>query len=116
MAERDARQRLDLEVGQRRALCGRERAHLLLGERDVLAQLVVDLLGRRGDRRVVDAEALGRPAVEHARVVADRVEPSRSMRDSISETVGWTSSLTAWLYSGACFRYSGIDRCFLVLG
>jgi len=75
VAERDAGQRLDLEVLERAALRGSEAAHLLLREGDVAAQLVVDLLRGGGDRRVVDDERLRLPRVELARVVADAVDP-----------------------------------------
>ena len=78
VAERHARQRLDLEVAQRLALrCG-EGAHLLLGEGDVLAQLVVERSPAAGDRRLVDDERRRVPAVELARVVADRVDRPRA--------------------------------------
>ena len=73
MAEPNARQRLDLEVGQRFALGLGEAAHLLLREGDVLLQLVGDGRGGRVDLRAGDDERVGRPTVELQRPVADRV-------------------------------------------
>ena len=75
MPERDAGQRRDLELPERRALGGREAADLLLREGDVARELVADLRLRGRDRRVVDDEARRVPAVELARVAPDRTEP-----------------------------------------
>ncbi|HEX4623427.1 MAG TPA: hypothetical protein VH231_03160 [Solirubrobacteraceae bacterium] len=60
----DAGQRLGLEVAQLLELELREPAHLVLGERDVVAQLGVQRLGRRGDLVVADDERRRVPGVE----------------------------------------------------
>ena len=66
MPERDPGQRLDLEVRQRRALRLRERADLILGERDVLAAARGGSSLRRARSPVVDKERWRVPAVEFA--------------------------------------------------
>ena len=73
MAEPDAGQRFDIEVGERGALSLRELAHLLLGEGDVLLELVGH--GGRGgvELPVLDEEPLRRPAVEPERPVAEGI-------------------------------------------
>ena len=59
VAEPDARERLDLEVGHRRALRAGERPHLLLAERDVVENLGRDPLEARRDLVGVEPEGLG---------------------------------------------------------
>ena len=58
------RQRLDVQVLQRRGLCAREAADLLLRERDVAAQLGLERIGGAGGLRGRHDEAARRPAVE----------------------------------------------------
>jgi len=73
MAEHDARRRLELEVRERPELGLGEPADLGLRELDVGAQLLRDLLGGRRDLVGADAEVLGVPVVEAARVLAHRL-------------------------------------------
>ena len=84
VAEPDAGKRLHLEVGHRRPLCLRERAHLLLAERDVVEHLGGNALEARGDLVGVEPEALRLPAVEAGRVPPDGgVSVRRDGRDDL---------------------------------
>jgi hypothetical protein len=105
--EDDAEERLDLEIGQSRALVTGKRANLVEGEVDVVAQHRVERVGRRGDLTLTDAQVRRRPAVQLSRPSAYRGEAPSSTSRRIRETV----SRTSWLTAGravARLRYVGM--------
>jgi len=68
----------------------REPAHLVLGERDVVAQLAVQRLGRGGDLVVADDERRRVPGVEALRVAAHRrlalaFDVGQDLRDGVAD-------------------------------
>jgi hypothetical protein len=90
LAEEDAGERLGLEVGERRALQLGEAADLGLGETDRGSQCVAERVGGLAHRGAVDLEAAVRvPAVELARVGADRVEAvALDAQEHLGDTLG----------------------------
>lgn len=106
MPEDDAGERLDLEIGQSRALT-RKPANLVEGEVDVVAQYGVERVGRRGDLTRTDAQVRRRPAVQLSRPSAYRGEAPCSTSRRIRVTVSRTSWLTAG-HAVARLRYVGM--------